>query len=132
MKRAIITVFFVILTALPAVAQKHAIPPTLTHTRAWVVDTLSTDSHGLTRPSHSAGMLGFVCASHKDGVHVLCEYVAKKSSDLDPIRNAAAAHGDPKVFFLEKHKTKHLQFEAAAHAAGFNDVDLRRLLVAVR
>jgi len=130
--RLIATLTLLVCLALPAAAQKHAIPPTLTHARVWAVDTLITDSKGVTRPAHSVGMLAFVCAYHKDAVHVLCEYVSKSASDFDQLKKDAGAHGDPKMFVLDKHKTKHSQLEAQAHAAGFNDVDLRRLLVVVR
>jgi hypothetical protein len=77
-------------------------------------------------------MLGYACAYSADGQHALCEFVAQEYSGHSALRSAVAAQADPAMKVWEKATTKRSDFEAGAVAAGFNEVDLRRLSVSVR
>jgi hypothetical protein len=113
-------------------AQKRAVPATESHYRVWAVDQVAVDSKGVRGPVHAAGMIAYVCAYSKDGRHALCEFVGKSYSDHNALRSAVASQADPAMQVWEKATTKRSEFEAAAVAAGYTQVDLQRLSVAVR
>jgi hypothetical protein len=113
-------------------AQKRPVPETESHYRVWAVDKTTVDSKGVRSPVHAAGMLAYVCAYSKDGQHALCEFVGKSYSDHNSLRSAVSSATDPAMRVWEKAATKRPDFEAAALAAGYTQVDLKRLSVSVR
>jgi hypothetical protein len=123
-------VLFLVCLICPMWAQKRKVDSRLSHYRVIAIDTYAVDAKtGIRRPSHADGKMGYVVlARHKDGIHVLVEYVGKYS-DHDDIRNAVAAHTDPLLAVFDKAAVqKPEMIQAAASAAGFPNVDLSKPL----
>jgi hypothetical protein len=126
----------VFMAALPLAAQR--VDSTNTHFRVWAIDRVVSDEHGNRMPTHAKGKLAFAAIYNADDSMCVVEYVALKNGDLDDVRNDKEKDknkqdGDKtKVRAFEKGRTKKSDFEAAAKAAGFVNVDLDRLLVRVQ
>jgi len=128
----------VLLAAVPLAAQR--VDSTQTHVRVWVLDEVVTDAQsGRKMPAHAKGKLAFIAiyAPGENPTRCLVEYVALKNSDLDDVRAARDRDKDKadtdraKVRVFEKGRTKRSDFEAAARAAGFTNLDLDRFFVRV-
>ncbi len=113
------------------VAQKRPTPPSETHYRVIMVDSVIVDSVKHTRmPAHAAGKLGFVAIYSKDGLHCLVEYVSASYEDFNDVRSQVAAANDPAIKLWEKAQMKHEDLQAAAKVAGY-DVDFKKFYVRV-
>jgi len=125
----------ILLLALSASLCAQRVDPKNTHFRAWTVDRVITEAKtGARKPAHAdmPGILGFVVIYHPRNPDLcLVEYVTRKHSDLDPLRQVAAAATDAQFKLFERANSKGADFAAAAKAAGFPDVDLEKFAVRV-
>jgi hypothetical protein len=130
-----VLLLLILAAALPLAAQR--VDSTNTHFRIWAIDRVVTDEHGHRMPAHAKGKLAFIAIYSADDSMCVVEYVALKNGDLDDVRDDKEKDKNKddkdktKVRAFEKGRTKKSDFEAAAKAAGFVNLDLDKFFVRV-